>query len=63
MKKWGLMLAMGLLPLAACTEPGAAPGGSADGGGETGGGSSTLQTVLDRGSLVCGVDLGIPRII
>ncbi|MEM6599395.1 MAG: amino acid ABC transporter substrate-binding protein [Cyanobacteria bacterium P01_C01_bin.69] len=51
---------MGLLPLAACTEPGAAPGGSADGGGETGGGSSTLQTVLDRGSLVCGVDGGIP---
>ncbi|MEO1622850.1 MAG: amino acid ABC transporter substrate-binding protein [Cyanobacteria bacterium J06632_3] len=64
MKEWGLMLAvsMGLLPLAACGGgPGATTGSAdGDGGGAVGGGASTLQTVLDRGSLVCGVDGGIP---
>ncbi|MEO1445031.1 MAG: amino acid ABC transporter substrate-binding protein [Cyanobacteria bacterium J06635_11] len=56
MKKWSLVLAMSVLPLAACGAPGGAPG---EGGGATAGGSR-LQTVLDRGSLVCGVDGGIP---
>ena len=63
MKKWSLMLAlgMGVLPLAACGAPGGAPGAS--GGGDSEGVSldnSVLKTVLDRGSLVCGVDGGIP---
>ncbi|MEL6472101.1 MAG: amino acid ABC transporter substrate-binding protein [Cyanobacteria bacterium J06623_4] len=63
MKKWGLMLAasMGVLPLVACAGPGAGPGAGTGGeGGEVAAGGSTLQTVLDRGSLVCGVDGGIP---
>lgn len=63
MKKWGLMLAlgMGVLPIAACSGgPGASTssGDAAEGG--VAAGPSTLQTVLDRGSLVCGVDGGIP---
>lgn len=63
MKKWALMVAlgMGILPLAACGAPG---GGDevAQSGGEEGvsAGGSRLQTVLDRGTLVCGVDGGIP---
>ncbi|MEO1634739.1 MAG: transporter substrate-binding domain-containing protein, partial [Cyanobacteria bacterium J06631_9] len=64
MKKWGLMLAlsMGVLPIAACSGgPGASTtSGDAAGGGGAAAGPSTLQTVLDRGSLVCGVDGGIP---
>ena len=62
MKKWGLMLAatVGVLPLAACgTAPGGAPGASD--GGESGDiSNSRLAAVLDRGTLVCGVDGGIP---
>ncbi|MGB7087158.1 MAG: amino acid ABC transporter substrate-binding protein [Phormidesmis sp.] len=59
MKKWGLMIAvsLGVAPLVAC----GAPGGDAGDGGEGASvGNSRLQTVLDRGSLVCGVDGGIP---
>ncbi len=54
MKKWGLLGLATALTLAAC------------GGGDTtatGGGGTTasrLQTVLDRGRLICGVDGGIP---
>lgn len=64
MKKWALIVAlgMGILPLAACGAPG---GGDevAQGDGEEGAApasGSRLQTVLDRGTLVCGVDGGIP---
>lgn len=62
MKKWGLMLAvgMGVLPLAACGGGPGASTASSDAGGGAASGPSTLQTVLDRGSLVCGVDGGIP---
>ncbi|MEO0491184.1 MAG: amino acid ABC transporter substrate-binding protein [Cyanobacteria bacterium P01_A01_bin.123] len=67
MRKWGLYLAAAIaiaVPLTACGQP--ATTGSDDGatdGGETaasGSGGSILQTVLDRGQLVCGVDGGIP---
>ena len=64
MKKWALIVAlgMGILPLAACGAPG---GGDevAQGDGEEGAApasGSRLQTVLDRGTLICGVDGGIP---
>jgi general L-amino acid transport system substrate-binding protein len=67
MKKWGLMLAasMAVLPLAGCGAPGGAPGTAPDAAGgeaETGTSieNSRLKTVLDRGSLVCGVDGAIP---
>ena len=64
MKKWGLMLAvsMGVLPLVACGAPGDSGGGTAaSGDGDTADiSNSRLQTVLDRGQLVCGVDGGIP---
>ncbi len=63
MKKWALIVAlgMGILPLAACGAPGGG-GDTAEGGGEEGApaSGSRLQTVLDRGTLVCGVDGGIP---
>ncbi|MGB3294042.1 MAG: amino acid ABC transporter substrate-binding protein [Phormidesmis sp.] len=64
MKKWALIVAvgMGILPLAACGAPG---GGDdvAQSDGEEGAVSasgSRLQTVLDRGTLVCGVEGSIP---
>ncbi|NJM99031.1 MAG: amino acid ABC transporter substrate-binding protein [Phormidesmis sp. RL_2_1] len=55
---------MGILPLAACGAPGggdttAQSGGEAAEGGAASAGSR-LQTVLDRGTLICGVDGGIP---
>ena len=61
MKKWGLTLAasMSVLTLASCGAPGAPGGDSADAGG-AGAAGSRLQTVLDRGELICGVDGGIP---
>ncbi len=64
MRKWGLMVALsiGVLPLVSCGAPGG--GGSGDtvasGDGDAGIGNSRLQTVLDRGQLICGVDGGIP---
>jgi general L-amino acid transport system substrate-binding protein len=64
MKKWGLVLAvgMGVLPLVSCGAPGGAPGGGGETAaeGESGIAGSRLQTVLDRGTLVCGVDGSIP---
>ncbi|NEP16701.1 MAG: amino acid ABC transporter substrate-binding protein [Leptolyngbya sp. SIO4C1] len=60
MRKWGFltMAVIGAaVPLAACS------GGEAEGGGEGSAAApagSRLQTVLDRGQLVCGVDGGIP---
>ncbi|MGB3492013.1 MAG: amino acid ABC transporter substrate-binding protein [Elainellaceae cyanobacterium] len=53
-------VAIATLPLAACSAP---PTDTADGGSEgsaTSGGGSRLQTVLDRGELVCGVEGNIP---
>ena len=67
MKKWGLLGLALALTLAACgggttSEP--AGGGDATGGGEAapaaGTGGSRLAAVLERGTLVCGVDGGIP---
>lgn len=68
MRKWGLYLAAAIAiaaPLAACGQP--ATTGSDDSatgdGGETaasGASGSILQTVLDRGQLVCGTEGGIP---
>ncbi len=63
MKKWSLMLAasMSVLTLASCAPPGAAPGGDAEADADAGvAGGERLQTVLDRGELICGVDGGIP---
>jgi general L-amino acid transport system substrate-binding protein len=64
MKKWGLLGLAAALTLAACG--GATTGGdtgTATADGETAdatAGGSRLQTVLDRGQLICGVDGGIP---
>ncbi len=66
MKKCCLMIAasVSLLSLAGCGAPGGTPGGgttaSSDTGATAGIGNSRLQTVLDRGTLNCGVDGGIP---
>lgn len=62
MKRWGLMLAasMSVLPLVACGAPGGGGDTASADGVSAGGGPSRLQTVLDRGELVCGVDGGIP---
>ncbi len=63
MKKWGLTLAasMSVAVLASCGSPGAAPGdGDAEADAGAGIGDSRLQTVLERGELICGVDGGIP---
>ncbi|MEM6424440.1 MAG: amino acid ABC transporter substrate-binding protein [Cyanobacteria bacterium P01_D01_bin.128] len=72
MRRWGLYLLAAIAiaaPLAACgsTETAdttdSADSAEATDGGETtasGGEGSLLQTVLDRGQLVCGVDGGIP---
>ncbi|MEM6868243.1 MAG: transporter substrate-binding domain-containing protein, partial [Cyanobacteria bacterium P01_C01_bin.121] len=64
MKKWGLTLAasIGVLALAGCGAPGepGAGGDAAEGDAAAGAGGSRLQTVLDRGELICGVDGGIP---
>ena len=61
MKKWGLTLAASLsvVALTSCAAPGGGPG-AGGGDGTNNIGNSRLQTVLDRGSLVCGVDGGIP---
>jgi general L-amino acid transport system substrate-binding protein len=64
MKKWGLMLAasIAVLPLAGCGAPGGAPDGAAGEKAESGTSieNSRLKTVLDRGSLICGVEGSIP---
>jgi general L-amino acid transport system substrate-binding protein len=66
MKKWGLMLAasMSLLTLTACGAPGGAPGGTTGGTAanneEAPAVTGRLKTVLDRGSLICGVEGSIP---
>mgnify|MGYP001795879537 FL=1 len=64
MKKWGLTLAasIGVLALVGCGAPGepGAGGDAAEGDAAAGAGGSRLQTVLDRGELICGVDGGIP---
>ena len=62
MKKWGLMLAasMSVLPLVGCGAPGGGGETASGDGASAGGGPSRLQTVLDRGEMVCGVDGGIP---
>lgn len=63
MRKWRSLIAVAAIaafPLAACSSP---PADTADGGGEgssASGGGSRLQTVLDRGELVCGVEGNIP---
>lgn len=65
MKKWALIVALGIgiLPLAACGAPGGGGDEVAQSDGEEGAApasGSRLQTVLDRGQLICGVDGGIP---
>ncbi|MGI8934001.1 MAG: amino acid ABC transporter substrate-binding protein, partial [Phormidesmis sp.] len=62
MKKWALIVAlgMGVLPLAACGAPGGNEVTQGDGTESVPASGSRLQTVLDRGTLVCGVDGGIP---
>ncbi len=62
MKKWALIVAlgMGVLPLAACGAPGGNEVTQGDGTESVAASGSRLQTVLDRGTLVCGVDGGIP---
>ena len=53
---------MSALTLISCAAPGADPHAAADAGDDAAIGSegSRLQTVLDRGELICGVDGGIP---
>lgn len=65
MRRWKfltLAVAIAALPLTSCGAPGS--GDTAEGGGgegeEVAAGAGRLQTVLDRGELVCGVDGGIP---
>ncbi len=70
MKKWSLMLAasMSVLALTSCGTPGGSDTASTDpstsgasGDSETVDiGNSRLQTVLDRGELICGVEGAIP---
>lgn len=66
MKKWCLAIAasVSLLSLVSCGAPGGDPAADAPATGDaTEGadiGNSRLQTVLDRGSLICGVDGSIP---
>jgi len=60
LRSLSILLALAIAPVAACAAP---PDTSADGGdGETAsaGGSGRLQTLLDRGELVCGVEGNIP---
>ncbi|NEQ33889.1 MAG: amino acid ABC transporter substrate-binding protein, partial [Leptolyngbya sp. SIO4C5] len=62
-RKWGLSAAAlaVTVTLSACGGGDTASNGSAPGDEAAGvSGGSTLQTVLDRGQLVCGVDGGIP---
>ncbi len=68
MRKWGFLLTalvFTVLPLTACVAPATDSGDQAAGDGTSGetmtsGGASRLQTVLDRGELVCGVEGNIP---
>jgi general L-amino acid transport system substrate-binding protein len=63
MKKWGLLGVALTLTLAACGGADTTSESTATDGGESteaASGDSRLQTVLDRGQLVCGVDGGIP---
>lgn len=57
-----LAASMSVMTLASCAAPGGDPGATdADGEGDAvGSAGSRLQTVLDRGELICGVDGGIP---
>lgn len=62
MRKWRSLIAVAAIaafPLAACSSP---PADTADGGegAAASSGGSRLQTVLDRGELVCGVEGNIP---
>ncbi|WP_416675580.1 amino acid ABC transporter substrate-binding protein [Egbenema bharatensis] len=61
MRKWRFLLAASL-SVAALTACSPAPSGSADGsGGTTGGsGASRLDTIISRGTLICGVEGSIP---
>ncbi|MGD1908587.1 MAG: amino acid ABC transporter substrate-binding protein [Leptolyngbyaceae cyanobacterium] len=62
MKKWGLLGVALTLTLAACGGADTSGTPATDGGEstESAAGGSRLQTVIDRGQLVCGVDGGIP---
>ncbi|MEM7772086.1 MAG: amino acid ABC transporter substrate-binding protein [Cyanobacteria bacterium P01_A01_bin.37] len=63
MRNWrSLLLASALvvLPLAACSAPADTDSATGDGEASTTAGASRLQTVLDRGELVCGVEGNIP---
>jgi general L-amino acid transport system substrate-binding protein len=65
MRKWSLMLgaaALVVLPLASCAEPAADTSGASDTASApaTGTTTSRLQTVLNRGELICGVEGNIP---
>ncbi len=63
MCKWSSLLLSTLLlvlPLAACVESPTSSSGEGQGGSGTGTAPSRLNTVKNRGKLVCGVDGGIP---
>ena len=66
MRNWRTLLlasALVIVPLAACSSPPADTASSTGGDGDApaaGAGTSRLQTVLDRGELVCGVEGNIP---
>lgn len=62
MRKWGSVLlatTLSLAALSACSS-GSDTTASSDGSSTSASGSSRLDTVLDRGNLVCGVDGSIP---
>ena len=64
MRKWSFLLmalAVAVAPLTACSEPGTSdPSASSSGQAASSSSSSRLQTVLNRGKMVCGVDGSIP---
>ncbi|MEO0409609.1 MAG: transporter substrate-binding domain-containing protein, partial [Cyanobacteria bacterium P01_A01_bin.135] len=63
LRSFFILLALAIAPIAACASP-PEEGGTAEGGSEDGetavASGSRLQTVLDRGELICGVEGNIP---
>lgn len=60
MRKWGLLAAALSLTVAACGGGTTTDGGATDGGEAPAASGSRLDVVKERGTLVCGVDGGIP---